>query len=237
MLAGTDVVAAAVALLGCVLTDGTVSVRLSEVEAYRGTGQDAASHAHRGRTPRNAVMFGPSGYAYVYFTYGMHWCLNVVAGPDGQAAAVLLRAGSVVDGVEVARARRGSTVDRELARGPARLARALGVDRAVYGTSLLDGTGPLLLRAPAVPVPAGSVHCGPRVGVTGALDLPWRFWLAGDASVSAYRRHRPRTVTGAASPAAPAGPAANAAALATDAAAGAAPAQLRQAGAGTRAPR
>jgi DNA-3-methyladenine glycosylase len=141
-------------------------------------------------------MFGPAGYAYVYFTYGMHWCLNVVTGPTGVASAVLLRAGAVVGGVERARERRGAAVkDRDLARGPARLVAALGVDGAAYGTSVLDGTGPILLAPPPVPVDPARVRAGPRVGVTGAHDVEWRFWLDGEPSVSAYRRHTPRDRT------------------------------------------
>lgn len=167
-------------------------MRLTEVEAYSGTGLDPASHAHRGRTPRNEVMFGPAGYAYVYFTYGMHWCVNVVCGVEGEASAVLLRAGAVVDGLETARARRTAVRrDVDLARGPARLCAALGVDRSLYGTNLLDGRGPALLSPPEDPV--GEIVAGPRVGVTGAHDLPWRFWIAGDPTVSTYRRHVPRT--------------------------------------------
>jgi DNA-3-methyladenine glycosylase len=184
---------AARGLLGCLLSAGGVTVRLTETEAYAGTGGDAASHAYRGRTPRNAVMFGPPGHAYVYFTYGMHWCLNVVCGPDGTAAAVLLRAGAVVSGVEAARERRGAAVrDRDLARGPARLCAALGIDRDAYGVDLLAAGSPVRLRPPAAPPDPETVHCGPRVGVTGDHDLPWRFWLAGDPTVSAYRRHQPR---------------------------------------------
>jgi DNA-3-methyladenine glycosylase len=190
LLAG-PVVAAARGLLGCLLSAGGVTARLTEVEAYAGLGADAASHAHRGRTPRNAVMFGPPGYAYVYFTYGMHWCLNVVCGPEGVPSAVLLRAGSIVEGVEAARARRPRIrQERDLARGPARLTAALGIDRSAYGTSLLDGAGPVLLRPPPEPVADELVECGPRVGVVGAADRPWRFWLAGDPTVSTYRRHR-----------------------------------------------
>jgi DNA-3-methyladenine glycosylase len=189
LLAG-PVVPAARGLLGCLLTAGGVTVRLTEVEAYAGLGEDAASHAHRGRTPRNAVMFGPPGYAYVYFSYGMHWCLNVVCGPEGVPSAVLLRAGSIVEGVEAARARRPRIrQDRDLARGPARLTAALGIDRSAYGTSLLDGTGPILLRPAPEPVPDDQIECGPRVGVVGEADRPWRFWLAGDPTVSVYRRH------------------------------------------------
>jgi DNA-3-methyladenine glycosylase len=180
---------AARALLGCTLTAGGVTVRLTEVEAYSGTGEDPASHAHRGRTPRNAIMFGPAGYAYVYFTYGMHYCVNVVTGVEGTASAVLLRAGEIVDGLPAARARRpAARTDAELARGPARLCAALAIDRDFYGTNLL-GDPPLLAPPPA---PPGAVSAGPRVGVTGAHDVPWRFWLTGDPTVSVYRRHVPK---------------------------------------------
>jgi DNA-3-methyladenine glycosylase len=184
---------AARSLLGAVLRAGPVAVRLTEVEAYSGTGVDPASHAHRGRTPRNAVMFGPAGYAYVYFSYGMHWCMNVVTGEPGTAAAVLLRAGAVIDGLEVARSRRpAARRDAELARGPARLCQALAVTGPVSGTFLLDGQGPLLLTAGPQPVDESLIRSGPRVGVAGGRDIPWRFWLAGEASVSAYRPHTPR---------------------------------------------
>jgi DNA-3-methyladenine glycosylase len=190
LLAG-PVLPAARGLLGCLVTAGGVTIRLTEVEAYDGEGGDPASHAHRGRTRRNAVMFGPPGHLYVYFTYGMHWCANVVCGPDGEASAVLLRAGAVVDGVEHARARRaGARTDRELARGPARLCQALGIDGTAYGVNLLDPSSPVVLSPPTGPIP--EVHSGPRVGVVGAHDLPWRFWLAGDPTVSPYRRHTPR---------------------------------------------
>nr|WP_121398843.1 DNA-3-methyladenine glycosylase [Micromonospora sp. M71_S20] len=192
LLAG-PVVPAARGLLGCRLTAGDVTVRITEVEAYAGTAGDPASHAHRGRTPRNAVMFGPAGHAYVYFTYGMHWCMNVVTGPDGEASAVLLRAGEVVDGVEAARVRRPAVRRNvDLARGPARLCAALGIDRSAYGRWLL-GDGPVRLGPADAPVPADAVAAGPRVGVTGAHDVPWRFWIAGDPTVSAYRRHVPRS--------------------------------------------
>jgi DNA-3-methyladenine glycosylase len=192
-LLGGPVEDAARGLLGCRLTANGVTLRLTEVEAYSGVGMDAASHAHRGRTARNAVMFGPAGYAYVYFTYGMHWCMNVVCGQSGTASAVLLRAGSIVDGVELARSRRlAARADFELARGPARLCAALGIDGSAYGTDLLDGSAPVSLRTPAAPVDAAAVRSGPRVGVTGAHDLPWRYWLDGEPSVSVYRRHTPR---------------------------------------------
>ena len=119
-------------LLGAVLTHGGVSVRLTEVEAYAGP-LDPGSHAHRGRTARNAVMFGPPGHLYVYFVYGMHHCANLVTGPEGDPGAVLLRAGEVVAGLDVARERRPSSRDRDLARGPARLCRVLGIDLADNG--------------------------------------------------------------------------------------------------------
>jgi DNA-3-methyladenine glycosylase len=209
LLAG-PVEAAARGLLGCRLTAmssaGGVTVRLTEVEAYAGTGGDAASHAYRGRTRRNDVMFGPAGHAYVYFTYGMHWCLNVVAGVEGEASAVLLRAGEVVAGLDLARARRPAVRrDVDLARGPARLCAALGIDGAAYGAFLLDRGPALWLEPPPVPppVPPAAVAAGPRVGVTGAHDLPWRFWLAGDPTVSAYRRHTPRPRRSARDPADP----------------------------------
>ena len=180
-------------LLGWRITANNVTVRLTEVEAYAGTGEDAASHAHRGRTPRNTIMFGPAGFAYVYFTYGMYWCLNIVTGGVGEASGVLLRAGEVVDGLETARSRRvAAAKDRDLARGPARLASALGIDASAYGTSVLDGTGPIRLRPPRSPVDPALIRSGPRVGVSGAHDLEWRFWLDGDPTVSAYRRHVPR---------------------------------------------
>ena len=173
-------------LLGAHLVAGPVSVRLTEVEAYAGE-SDPGSHAFRGRTPRTQVMFGRAGIAYVYFSYGMHWCLNVVTGPDGEASAVLVRAGEVVDGRELARERRQGAADRDLARGPARLTRALGVDGTLGGTDLLDPTSPLRLVAGAAVEPS-RVRTGPRVGVSGdGAAAPWRFWLDGEPTVSAYR--------------------------------------------------
>jgi DNA-3-methyladenine glycosylase len=141
-------------------------------------------------------MFGPAGRAYVYFTYGMHFCVNVVCGPPGEAAAVLLRAGEVVAGIAVARDRRPGVPDRDLARGPARLTRTLGLDRTADGTFLLDPTAPAHLT-PGTPVPRTAVRTGPRVGVSGAATTPWRYWLATpdgtpDPTVSPYRRHAPR---------------------------------------------
>jgi DNA-3-methyladenine glycosylase len=189
----SDVDVVARTLLGWQLRAGGVRVRLTEVEAYSGLGSDPASHAHRGRTGRNAVMFGPAGHLYVYFVYGMHWCLNIVCGRPGEAAAVLLRAGEVVEGVDTARQRRpGARTDRDLARGPATLAQALGLDGGANGTSVVDGTGPLTLSPPREPVDPGLIAAGPRVGVAAAHEVPWRFWIAGDPTVSAYRRQVPR---------------------------------------------
>ncbi|HET7327844.1 MAG TPA: DNA-3-methyladenine glycosylase [Nocardioidaceae bacterium] len=180
---------AAPALLGCLLTSGGVTVRLSEVEAYDGA-NDAGSHAYRGRTPRNEVMFGPAGHLYVYFSYGMHWCANVVCGTDGTASAVLLRAGEVVAGEDLARSRRGAAMPfRDLARGPARLCQALGVDKQCNGVDVLATEAPVRLRAG---VPPDSVSRGPRVGLRGAPDQPWRFWVTDDRTVSTYRPHQPR---------------------------------------------
>lgn len=164
---------------------GLVVVELTEVEAYAGTG-DPASHAHRGPTRRNATMFGPPGRLYVYRSHGLHWCANVVVGEAGDASAVLLRAGRVVAGLDLARARRGATVaDRSLARGPGNLAQALGLTGADDGTDLLGG-GALHLEPRVGQAPA--VRSGPRVGVSVAAEVAWRFWVEGDPSVSAYRR-------------------------------------------------
>ena len=178
-------------LLGVVVSHAGVSVRLCEVEAYDGP-DDPGSHAYRGRTARNATMFGPAGHLYVYFSYGMHWCANVVCGEPGRASAVLLRGGEVVDGHEEARSRRGPRVaERDLARGPARLAQALGWDRSHDGADLFDGA--ISLRHPRVS--PGEVRTGPRVGLSQAADRPWRFWIDGDRYVSAYRPAVPRRRT------------------------------------------
>jgi DNA-3-methyladenine glycosylase len=193
-------------LLGCVLehdtAEGLVAVKLTEVEAYAGA-SDPASHAYRGQTARNAVMFGPPGHAYVYFTYGMHFCVNLVclgaAGPANEkgASAVLLRAGEIVTGEDLARTRRtkGSTVvtSRDLARGPARLCQALAIDRALDGADACVASSPLRVRSGAgTPPRSAAIATGPRVGVSRAADIPWRFWLEGDPTVSVYRAAVPR---------------------------------------------
>lgn len=168
-----------------------VCLRVTEVEAYGGVGEDPGSHAFRRRTVRNGTMFGPAGHAYVYFTYGMHWCLNVVTGAPGVAGAVLIRAGEVIEGLEVARSRRpAARRDADLARGPARLAAALGITGAVDGIDLL-ASGSILALEPSQ-APALGFTTGPRTGVAGpGATTPWRFALD-DPTVSPYRPARPR---------------------------------------------
>jgi DNA-3-methyladenine glycosylase len=205
-------------VLGCVLEHetpaGLVAVQLTETEAYAGLA-DPASHAYRGKTQRNAVMFGPPGHAYVYFTYGMHFCVNLVClCSDGSASAVLLRAGAIIAGEDLARARRtrrqpdpdgrrpdaGGPVlaSRDLARGPARLCQALAIDRSLDGADVCVPGSPLRLRWPAGDPAASTtarsekIASGPRVGVSSAAEVPWRFWVAGDPTVSVYRAHVPR---------------------------------------------
>ncbi|MGH3228805.1 MAG: DNA-3-methyladenine glycosylase [Streptosporangiaceae bacterium] len=249
-------------LLGCVLEHqteaGLVAVELTEVEAYAGA-SDPASHAYRGKTARNAVMFGPPGHAYVYFTYGMYFCVNLVCLGNGSASAVLLRAGRIIEGEELARARRtgrqrevqaarGGRGDgqspraggpsprkktvisfRDLARGPARLCQALDIDRSLDGSDVCVPDSPLRMRWPDAsttarseavlargddpaelsahggihpPVPPrpprGKILSGPRVGISAAAEVPWRFWIEGEPTVSVYRpavRRRRKLVT------------------------------------------
>ena len=198
-------------LLGCVIAhetaQGLVAVMLTEVEAYAGE-SDPASHAYRGRTARNAVMFGPPGHVYVYFTYGMHFCMNLVCQPEYGASAVLLRAGRVIEGVPLATVRRARHLPRstprevDLARGPARLCEALAIDRSHDGADAVGPASPLRVLAAVTPVPAGEISRGPRVGVSRAADVPWRFWITGEPTVSPYRpyaarRARAKPVTGA----------------------------------------
>jgi DNA-3-methyladenine glycosylase len=200
-------------LLGCVLehqtADGLVAVELTEVEAYAGQ-SDPASHAYRGKTQRNAVMFGPPGHAYVYFTYGMHYCVNLVCSGNGSASAVLLRAGAVIAGEDLAQARRtrgaASIASRDLARGPARLCQALAIDRSLDGADVCAADSPLRVRAGGNPARSGTVLArgdnppgtprkimtGPRVGVSRAAEVPWRFWYEGEPTVSVYRPYVPR---------------------------------------------
>jgi DNA-3-methyladenine glycosylase len=178
-------------LLNKVLVRGSRRGRIVEVEAYAGS-EDPASHGFRGPSPRNEVMFGPAGHLYVYFTYGMHHCTNIVCGPEGTASALLLRAGEIVDGVELARHRRTTSKSpADLARGPARLAKALGLTTADSGRDAL--APPFRLVLPSGP--AGPVSSGPRVGVSGAGGTDrysWRFWITGDPTVSQYKAAKPR---------------------------------------------
>ncbi|WP_462186883.1 MULTISPECIES: DNA-3-methyladenine glycosylase [unclassified Frankia] len=194
------VLVVAPALLGATVRHGPVAVRITEVEAYGGL-DDPASHAYRGPTPRAAVMFGPPGRAYVYLSYGVHWCLNVVCGPVGSASAVLLRSGEVVAGRDLVAGRFPHLVEADLARGPGRLGRALAVTGALSGTPV-TGAGPITvalaggrrIRPPGPPgISGGRVCLGPRVGIRVAAEWPWRFWLAGEATVSGPRSpRRPR---------------------------------------------
>lgn len=199
-----DVRSVAPALLGCTLEHAGVRVRITETEAYAGYLHDPGSHAYRGETARTAPMFGPPGQTYVYFTYGMHWMLCLVTGPEGAAQAVLIRAGEVVAGAETAGSRRPGAPARDLCRGPARLARALALDGRHTGLDFCrpavapspigrgpDGVIDLIVRsAPATQDPS-TVRTGPRVGVSGPggdpAHYPWRFWIDGEPSVSPYR--------------------------------------------------
>lgn len=200
--------AVAPALLGCVLEhetdEGLVAVELTEVEAYAGE-TDPASHSYRGMTGRNAVMFGPPGYAYVYFTYGMHFCVNVTCMPEGIPRAVLMRAGRVIAGESLARRRRAAwrteSVNRraiparDLARGPARLCQALAITRTLNGVDLCSVASELRMRPADASLRTDreiEIAVGPRVGVSAAADVPWRFWMAGDPTVSPFRPHKSR---------------------------------------------
>jgi DNA-3-methyladenine glycosylase len=167
-----------------VSADGERVGRIVEVEAYHGA-NDAASHAYRGITPRTSVMFGPPGFLYVYFTYGMHWCANVVCGPDGEAAAVLIRALAPVAGLEAMRASRPKArSDRDLCSGPAKLCQALAIGRSDNGADLLASRGGgVRLRDDGTPPPKRPAR-GTRIGIKEATGHRWRFWVPGDPNVS-----------------------------------------------------
>ncbi|MYW09515.1 DNA-3-methyladenine glycosylase [Streptomyces sp. SID2563] len=173
--------------------EGPIALRLTEVEAYAGE-IDPGSHAFRGRTRRNDAMYGPPGHAYVYFTYGMWHCMNLVCGPEGRASGVLLRAGEILEGAELTRKRRVSARnDKELAKGPARLATALDIGRALDGTDAIAHEGAELSVLHGAPPTRDQVRNGPRTGVGGDGAVhPWRFWIDGDPTVSPYRAHVPR---------------------------------------------
>lgn len=174
---------AAPRLLGCELErelDGqTVRLRIVETEAYDQT--DAASHSYRGRTPRTDIMFGPSGFLYVYFTYGMHYCMNIVCGPDGEGAAVLIRAAEPLDGTELLTEHRAGKTGVELTNGPAKLCQALAIDKAMNGHDMHQTPFRLVLHPPIQQV---AVVQTTRVGISQAKDVPWRFYIKGNTYVS-----------------------------------------------------
>jgi DNA-3-methyladenine glycosylase len=167
------------ALLGCTLVhnspDGRTSGIIVETEAY--SQDDAASHSSKGETPRTKVMFGPGGYAYVYFTYGMHYCFNVVSGPDGHGQGVLIRALEPVEGIELMVSRRGRETD--LCNGPAKLVQAMGISKSDYGKPLFEGNLYITERQFKP-----EIRVGPRIGITQAMDVPWRFWIKDNPHVS-----------------------------------------------------
>jgi DNA-3-methyladenine glycosylase len=171
-------------LLGKLIVHGERSARIVEVEAYRGA-LDPASHARRGMTPRNRVMFGPPGHWYVYFTYGMHWCANVVCWPEGEAAAVLIRAALPVAGLEAMYAARPvAKRDIDLCSGPAKLCQALGVDGTLNGSDAVNGTMTIVDDGTTMPT---AIDVTGRVGVSDGAELPWRWLVAGDPNVSRGR--------------------------------------------------
>jgi DNA-3-methyladenine glycosylase len=183
LLAG-DAVEVAPRLLGCLLVreleDGTrISGRIVETEAYHQS--DAASHSYKGKTPRTEIMFGPPGFVYVYFTYGMHYCVNVVTGPEGEGSAVLIRAIEPVEGIERMRANRGGLETIQLTNGPAKLCQALQIDKQLNGHDL--HTLPLQLRVQP-PIDASEIVTTTRIGITKDAHRPWRFYVAGNPFVS-----------------------------------------------------
>ncbi|WP_045073387.1 DNA-3-methyladenine glycosylase [Psychromicrobium lacuslunae] len=175
---------------------GAVAIMLTEVEAYLGphdsASPDPGSHSFRGITPRSKIMFGEPAHLYVYLSYGVHHCINIVCGPLGEASAVLLRAGKVLEGIELAKARRGNVSNNQLARGPGSLTKALGLNLGNNGAEISDLPGaPIEFQFSQKTLPSVS---GPRVGVSGlggSSDYPWRFWLPEEPSVSQYRPGKP----------------------------------------------
>ena len=166
-------------LIGATLLVDGVGGTIVETEAYDRA--DAASHTHRGPTPRNAAMFGPPGHAYVYRSYGIHWCLNLVCREAGHGAGVLIRALQPTHGLDTMRRRRGLQDERLLCAGPGRVGQALGITLAHYGLAV--DAPPFELRAAPHGL-ADQVVCGPRIGISRALELPWRFGLAGSRYLS-----------------------------------------------------
>ncbi len=179
-------------LLNKLIVHGSRAARIVEVEAYGGRQPDPASHTFRGLTTRTTAMFGPPGHLYVYFSYGVHWCANVVCGQDGEGAAVLLRAAAPVSGLEEMRADRPTARrDADLLRGPGNLCRALAIAKAHYGADLVKADMGIDIHDDGTP--PGAVVAGPRVGITKEIDRPWRFYLPNEPSVSGPRRKRSAT--------------------------------------------
>jgi DNA-3-methyladenine glycosylase len=188
---GRDPLVVAPELLNKVLVHGERAARIVEVEAYRGA-DDPGSHAFRGRTPRTGVMFGPAGHLYVYFTYGMHWCANAVCGPEGEAAAVLLRAASPLDGLPAMRALRpAARRDRDLCSGPAKLCQAFGIDRSHDGADLVTGDRRVTIVDDGTPPPP-EPGVSTRIGLSAGAEHPWRWYVPDDPNVSRHRGAPPR---------------------------------------------
>jgi DNA-3-methyladenine glycosylase len=169
-------------LLGCILVRqtpaGITKGLIVETEAY--SQEDAASHSYKGETARTAAMFGPAGHAYIYFTYGMHYCFNVVSGGIGHGQGVLIRALEPLEGIELMKQRRHKHDNHELCNGPAKLVQAMGITRADYGKALYKGN----LYVEKSSGNAIEIKSGPRIGITKAMDAPWRFWIDGNQHVS-----------------------------------------------------
>ena len=169
-------------LFGCVLihetSEGRAAGIIIETEAY--SQEDAASHSYKGETPRTKAMFGPGGFAYIYFTYGMHYCFNVVSGLTGTGQGVLIRALEPVEGIDLMKGRRNKESVRELCNGPAKLVQAMGITKADYGKSLFEGNLYISGRLEE----EISIKSGSRIGITKAVDVPWRFWIDGSHFVS-----------------------------------------------------
>jgi len=178
-----DVEQAAKRLLGCILEvdtpDGQVILRIVETEAYHQS--DAASHSYRGRTPRTEIMFGPAGHLYVYFTYGMHYCMNIVTGPVGEGSAVLLRAAEPLKGWDILRRHRAGRPDSQLTNGPAKLCQALSISKEQNGMPLWQSTIRLIAMPP---IANDQLVQTTRVGITQAKDVPWRFYIRGNTFIS-----------------------------------------------------
>lgn len=179
-----DPLHAAKYLLGAViirtLENGEVlKARIVETEAYHQS--DPASHTYKGKSARNAAMFGPAGHAYIYFTYGMHWCFNVTAGKEGEGAGVLIRAAEPLEGIETMRQLRSNVPDAQLTNGPAKLAQALAIDKSLYGH---DVSLPPLRVVNAGTIPVQDITTATRIGISQAVHELWRFYITDSPNVS-----------------------------------------------------